>query len=97
MWYKAFCSPAFEKELKDFHKYVTEDLKSPVGWQTIKRNIYCAATSEGGPERYQYSRKIRVENNLLIKRMTVDKYTVFYQVDCNKKEVYLLHLLYRKN
>ena len=97
MWYKVFCSPTFEKQLKNFYKYVIEDLKSPVGWQTIKRNIYHAATSEGGPERYQHSRKIRLENNLVIKRMTVDKYTVFYQVDFNKKEVYLLHLLYRKN
>jgi len=97
MWYKVFCSPTFEKELKNLYKYVTDDLKSRVGWQVVKRNIYGASTSEGGPERYQHSRKIRLKNNILIKRMTVDKYTVFYQVDNHKKEIYFLHLLYRKN
>ena len=97
MWYKTFCSVTFEKELKEIYKYVTTDLKSLVGWQTVKRHIYDASTEEGGPLQYQYSRNIRIKNNTLIKKMTVDKYTVFYQVNYDKKEIYLLHLLYRKN
>ena len=92
MWYEVYCSPTFEKEFKELHKYVTEELKSLVGWQSVKRDIYSAATSEGGPEKYESSRKIR--NFDSIKRMTVDKYTVFYQVNYDKKEIYLLHLLY---
>lgn len=94
MWYDVFGSPTFEKELKELYKYVTEDLKSLVGWQSVKRHIYSAATSEGGPEKYESSRKIR--NFDSIKRMTVDKYTVFYQVNYDKKEIYLLHILYGK-
>lgn len=97
MWYKRFCSPTFEKELKEFYKYVVLDLNSLIGWQTIKRNIELALTDEGGPPQYQDSRNIRIKNNTSIKRITVDKYTIFYQVDYDKKEIYLLHLLYRKN
>ena len=96
MWYKVFCSETFEKELKEIYKYITEELKSLVGWQAVRRNIYQAATAEGGPARYQHSRCIRIEKIDSIKRMTEDKYTVFYQVNYEKKEVYLLHLLYGK-
>lgn len=95
MWYKRFCSATFENELKQIYKYVTIDLKSSVGWQAIKRNIWAAVSDEGGPLKYQSSRNITMKNN--VKRMTIDKYTVFYQVDYDKKEIYLLHLLYRKN
>lgn len=97
MWYKVFCSPTFEKELKELYKYVTKELKSLVGWQVIKRNIYHVTTSEGGPEQYQHSCLTRIEKFNSIKRITADKYTVFYHVDNQKKEIYLLHLLYRKN
>ena len=97
MWYKIYCSPSFEIQLKEFYKYVTVELKSLVGWQAVRRNIYYAASSEGGPAKYQNSCNIRMEKEETLKRMTIDKYTVFYQVDFDKKEVYLLNLLYRKN
>ena len=45
MWYEVYCSPTFEKEFKELHKYVTEELKSLVGWQSVKRDIYyCIST-----------------------------------------------------
>lgn len=94
MWYKVFCSPTFENELKEIYKYVTEEIKSLIGWQSVRRNIFYAATSEGGPEQYQSSRRIAKFDS--IKRMTIDKYTVFYQVNYDKNEIYLLHLLYGK-
>ena len=97
MWYKKFCSPIFEKQLKEIYRYVTVDLKSFVGWQAVRRNIYLATTDEGGPERYQRSRYTRIERFNSIKRATVDKYTIFYHVNHERKEIYLLYLLYRKN
>lgn len=97
MWYKRFCSQAFERELKEIYKYVVNDLKSLIGWQSIKNNIWLAITNDGEPARYPKSYNYMANGNNPIKRMTVDKYTVFYQIDYDKKEIYLLHLLYRKN
>ena len=94
MWYNVFCTPTFEKELIEIYKYVTVELKSLVGWQVVRRNINNEAVGKGGPKKYKSSRKIGKFNS--IKRMTIDKYTVFYKVNYDKKEIYLLHLLYGK-
>ena len=96
MFYKRFCSSMFTKELNDIYKYATIDLKSLVGWQMIKRYIMAAIIDGESPIQYQESRNIRLKCDKEIKRITVDNYTVFYGINHDKKEIYLLNLLYRK-
>lgn len=96
MFYKRICSSMFTKDVNDIYKYVTIDLKSLVGWQMIKRYIWAALIDAESPIQYQESQNIRFKCDKEIKRITVDNYTVFYGINYEKKEIYLLHLLYRE-
>ena len=89
MFYKKICSPTFEKELREFYKYVVKDLKSFIGWQTIRRAIWVSINDEG-PEIQNF------ESGKDIRRGSMYNCTIFFEVNHEKEEIYLLHFLYRK-
>ena len=90
MFYKKICSPTFKKELSEIHKYIVDDLKSQVGWQMVNRYLWCVTSGDNLSPNIQFSK------NKNIKRITVENYTVIYEINHSKEEIYFLHLIYRK-
>ena len=90
MFYKKICSPTFKKELSEIYKYIVVDLKSPVGWKMVNRYLWCAVSGDKSLPNIQFSKAKH------IKRMTVENYTVIYEINYKQEEIYLLHLIYRK-
>lgn len=90
MFYKKICSPTFKKELSEIYKYIVNELKSQVGWQMVNRYLWCAIREDNSSPNIQFSKTKH------IKRMTVENYTVIYEINHKQEEIYLLHLIYRK-
>lgn len=96
MFYKKICSATFAKKLKDIYKYATKDLNGLVGWNMVLMYLSCMADNGEGVTENQEQRQVKIDCNQEIKSVTLEKYTVFYGVNHDKKEIYLLYLLYRK-